>query len=126
MGNRRKMKQSRFYFTVVTVLLVASASCQINQQGSLAGKILDNATKQAVPGASVVFLNRSGIGIITDTLGKFQINNIPTGVYILKISAIGYEEAQVTDVNVTQNKINYLEVEIEEAVQKLSAVTVKT
>jgi hypothetical protein len=120
------MRHFRLGIFPSTIFLVASVSAQINQPGTIAGKILDKSTKQAVPGTSVSLLNKPDVGATTDTSGKFVIASVPSGSYVLNISAIGYQELQITDVNIVQNKITYLEIEIEETAQKLSEVTVKS
>ncbi|MFQ3578729.1 MAG: TonB-dependent receptor [Bacteroidales bacterium] len=55
----------------------------------LTGTVTDE-TNQALPGASVILLPLKEIRI-TDRNGKFFINNLPQGTYIIQISFIGYK-----------------------------------
>jgi iron complex outermembrane receptor protein len=66
---------------------------------SLSGKITDTKTGAALPGASV-FIHDLNKGTIAKTDGSFQINNIPTGKYLVEISYVGYSSsAQTIDIN---------------------------
>jgi len=120
------MKFFKHSFFLLTFFIAATIAGQTNQRGSIEGKLLDKATKQALPGASVILVNGFPNGTTTDTIGHFVINGIATGLYILKISAVGYQEIQITDVNILPNKTNYFEIEVEPVTQRLSEVTVRS
>lgn len=59
-------------------------------QLSVSGKVTDRQTGAALPGASISLVN-SAASAVTDAAGKYRIDNVKPGLYILKISYIGYQ-----------------------------------
>lgn len=55
---------------------------------TISGKVTDNRSN-GIPGASVSVLNTNR-SVLTDSAGNFLINNIPTGNYIIEVTAIGF------------------------------------
>jgi hypothetical protein len=55
----------------------------------LRGNVYDDSTYQPLPGAGIYILG-TNIGGATNINGSYEINNIPPGKYLLKISLIGY------------------------------------
>ena len=89
-------------------------------QNIVAGKVLDAATKQPIPGASVYF-NNTQIGEATNNNGVFKIS--ARRLYSdLVISAVGY---QTTVINIEGNNKNYT-VLLSEQANNLMEVTVST
>jgi len=76
------------------ILLFAStlliAGWTFAQSGSISGRISDNDTYEALPGANVVIKGTSK-GTTTDIDGKFTLGELTPGSYALEISFIGYE-----------------------------------
>lgn len=68
------------------LLLPVLASAQL----SISGKITDQQTGMALPRATVTIVNPY-ISTVADTAGKYRIDNLKSGRYILKISYIGYQ-----------------------------------
>ncbi len=109
---------------VCFILMMLSLTGYAQQTGKLKGKILEQATKQALIGATVILKNTSS-GAVTDTLGEFSINNLSEGNYILEIRIIGFQTKQINDVIITRDKTYYLETELFNATTSLGEVTVK-
>ncbi len=116
------------FFKKITVLvfflITITVSGQTDQSGSLKGKIIDKATKQSLPGASVV-IKDSQNGTSTDDKGVFLLSHIKEGVYTLVVSFIGYQEKTINDVQILRNKTNYMEIEVEETAYLVQDVTVQ-
>lgn len=70
-------------------------------QEPLSGSVTD-ARSNPIAGASVYILNNN-YGTITDAQGKFHLNGLKPGVYIVSISAVGYSGI-TEEVNTTQKK----------------------
>ncbi len=62
---------------------------------TLRGVVTDSLTHDALVGATVVIVG-SQLGRTTNTLGNFEIKNIPLGQSIVKTSYIGYNQKTVT------------------------------
>lgn len=70
--------------------------------GSVTGKIVDSRTNQPVEYATVALYNQANnslvTGTITDGQGKFTIDGLKNGTYILKASFIGYDQLEMRDI----------------------------
>ena len=63
------------------------------QTGNVAGRIVDEVTREPVIGAQVAVAERGGI---TDEGGRFSIEAVPAGVHVLRVVSLGYAEATRT------------------------------
>src|SRR5688572_7608258 len=70
----------------IIFLLISSAAFG---QNSLSGNITDQTTKEALVGVSV-YLPDLRQGAATDELGRYQINNLPRGRFLVQIKLIGF------------------------------------
>jgi iron complex outermembrane recepter protein len=59
-------------------------------QNRISGSVKDSQTGEPLVGANVV-LEGTGRGATVDLSGKFEIRNIPSGSYVLRVSFLGYE-----------------------------------
>ncbi len=95
------------YFSLTLIMLLAFVNtyANIHANGSIAGKIVDSRTGQPVEYATVAIYNQSNnalvTGTITDGEGKFTIDGVKNGTYILKASFIGYDPLEIRDIQVT-------------------------
>jgi len=86
---------SSFYFA-----MLLSMSNLFSQTGSIIGQLTDG--YEPIVGANIILLN-TNIGTTSDFNGRFKLNKIPTGTYVLRISSIGYETKEIT-VDIKSNK----------------------
>lgn len=66
--------------------------------GSISGKIIDSATKQALPYVSIVLKDNGTVvgGGITEDNGSFVIKNLPLKNYAVEIQFMGYKTVNLT------------------------------
>ena len=102
--------------------LVINTSAQSFTQ-TLRGSIIDKETRQPLVGASVLELN-SGKGATTTLEGTFSIEEVPIGRISLKVSYIGYETLQLSNLELSAAKELVLEIELEESVIKGGTVVI--
>ncbi len=74
------------FTALFALLLPVLASAQF----SISGKITNQQTGEALPGATVSLANNT-IRVITDANGKYQVANLRNGPYTIRISYIGYQ-----------------------------------
>lgn len=91
-------------------LSFASLSPVFSQSGgTIKGTITDDVNNQPVPFASVyVKYGESIIGVRCEFDGTFTIKPVPAGTYTLYATCVGYQDIQVTDVVVSQDKITFV------------------
>ena len=81
----------------ITIILAAFLGMIANAQtGIIKGKITDGNDNKAVSGATVSLLLQADSSnvktLLTDSTGRFQIQNLSVDSFIIKISTIGYQE----------------------------------
>jgi len=87
---------------VLTCFSLSAAFAQT--AGTIAGKVTDAKTKDALAGINVLIKGTS-LGAATENDGKYTIRNVPEGVYTIVFSAIGYTPVEATDVKVNANEV---------------------
>ncbi len=79
----------KYFFLFIFQLCLPFLSAQATINGTLV-----DSTLTALPGANVVLLNAADSILVsfsnTDNQGRFQINDVPTGEYLLRCSFLGY------------------------------------
>lgn len=119
------MKKKIIFITGI-VLFSLNLFSQSNNY-SVSGIIQDQSSKQPIEFATVQLLNARDSNVIkttvTDHKGKFILEKIETGDYILRYSFIGYEKT-IMPVTVNQKKENVGTIEIGVSSQNLSNVVV--
>jgi outer membrane receptor protein involved in Fe transport len=82
-------------FSIIPSLVFAAA-------GKIRGQIIDDKTKEALVGASVVIVG-TNYGAVTDVEGNFIILNVPPGTYSLRASFIGYQNTTLSNIKVSED-----------------------
>lgn len=80
----------RSFFTLTCLFATYSLA---SGQNSLAGQVLDSATRQPIAFANVYFANTS-IGTVSNDKGEFLIQGFASGKYDLTVSFVGYRTTQ--------------------------------
>ncbi|MBO4771138.1 MAG: carboxypeptidase regulatory-like domain-containing protein, partial [Bacteroidales bacterium] len=114
------------FLSLTILMLFALVNTYANVlAGTITGKIVDARTGQPVEYATVAVYNQANnslvTGTITDNDGKFSIDGLKNGTYILKASFIGYDPLEIRDIEVTGSvkqlgtiKLSTSDAEIEE------------
>ena len=98
-------------------------------RGNISGKIIDTKTKDGLSYANISLINskwnKEVEGTMSGPNGKFSMNGVLTGNYILKVSYLGYKtkdvEFQITKKN---PDINLKEINLEVSSEMLSEITI--
>ncbi|WP_142682951.1 outer membrane beta-barrel protein [Chitinophaga polysaccharea] len=101
----------RNFFSLMVVLFVASynvnAQTPIPTALKITGKVADIVTGKPIEYASVVLLKQADssmvTGAYTSPAGTFSLNNITPGIYVVRITFMGYEKLEKA-VRVTEGK----------------------
>lgn len=85
-----------------------------SHKGSIKGQVLNKETKAPLIGVNVM-LKDTKFGTATDSDGRFLIENVPVGSYVVQFKYIGYESVKKTDVIIKSNRIAFLNIELSES-----------
>lgn len=91
---------------------------------TIRGTVLDADVGSPLIGASV-FLVEAEQGVSTDSLGRFELKNIPVGRYQLRVSYVGYQALNITELLLESGKEMVLELQLSEVVSDIDAVVVR-
>ncbi len=97
--------------------------------GSVKGKIIDQATQESVPYASIVIKSKADGSIITGGItndnGNFEVKDIPGQPIIFEVQYIGYElHSQDLLLTKLNNNINLDTIAIKEEAEALDGITI--
>lgn len=84
------------------ILFFAAAIIMADEYGTITGQITDSQTGQPIIGATVLLVGTNR-GAQTDADGKFTIKRVPPGSYAVKITAVGYQELELKDVQINSD-----------------------
>ncbi|HUM48002.1 MAG TPA: von Willebrand factor type A domain-containing protein, partial [Chitinophagales bacterium] len=120
------MRKLLFTSKLILWMLLLMAFAQNEGTGILRGRVYDAATKEAIPFANIVLeMNgqQKGFGE-TDDSGIYTIQPIPSGIYDLKVSYLGYKPVLMKGVMITADKITYKDFAMNSALETLKDVVV--
>lgn len=108
---------------ILILILYFTTSIAFSQTGVIRGKVTDKQSEKPIVGANVQ-LAGTETAQITDDEGNFKLSEVPLGRQAVIISYIGYEDATISEIEVTTGKDNILSVAISEKFNTLSEVTI--
>lgn len=110
----------------ICLLFTASFSLAYAQgNGKLTGKITDQKTGEALIGASIL-VEGTQKGAATNVNGEYIINDIAAGTHSVLVRYVGYQNKQISDVEIKAGQPTTLNIVLTEAAtQQLAAVTVR-
>jgi len=94
--------------------------------GALKGRVLDNENGEPIPFAKVIVKKNNEIigGANTDFDGKYLIKPIPSGSYVVEVKNVGYSNNRVTGVKINDNKITFIDFDLNSEVEMLQEIQV--
>lgn len=93
------------------------------QTGIVKGKVLDKRTQEPIPFASVM-LEKGAIqisGTASDFDGKFKLQNLPSGSFMLRSMAVGYKPCEIDQVVVLIDSVLTYVLELELRTEPLTS-----
>ena len=93
--------------------------------GVVKGEITDAATGEMLPAATISLVGTK-LGAIADEEGKFTINKVPSGIYSIRVTLIGYREKALSDIVVSPARPADIKTELYQATINLNRSTVVT
>ncbi len=112
----------KFFKSFLIVLFFSQAAFS---QGIIRGKVINPVNNDPVAYANVLILNTE-LGAITDEDGSYEIREIPSGLYNIRASFVGFKSSTRFEVQVSLAKPMQLDFELEEETSDLSEVVVSS
>ena len=113
-----------YYFFVLNVINLYNQESGAVATGKILGQVINKSTQQPQQSITVRVLNTK-FGAFTDSKGRFQINNVPNGVYSVQFTGVGYETYVQTDVEVNSAMPRTIEVELKDKIIELPGAEVR-
>ncbi|MFH1000943.1 MAG: TonB-dependent receptor, partial [Bacteroidota bacterium] len=114
-------KNSKQWFIMIAFMFTALFSSA--QSATLEGRVYNTISNEPLSFANVVIWG-TNIGSITDIDGKFTFFGLEPGFVKMAVSSIGYETKISDEIMITNAKKAYIEIGMEESVQKIEEVKV--
>ena len=95
------MRGTATVFCVISWLLAAGVSTA--WAGVISGSVKDEKSGEALVGAGVSVVGTK-LGGVTDLDGKYAIQNVPAGVYSIRVLYSGYSQKVLAGITVTGNE----------------------
>lgn len=111
-----------------TFILLAFSTLLFSQHTqTVKGWVLDDASGQPIPYASVILLNTTPLmGAVSDSTGNFVIDRVPVGRYDVQVSHLNYTGAILREVVVSSAKQTQVQARLKENVSALDEVIIRT
>lgn len=113
-----------FRLAMVALLLLTFSSAMAGTTGKIAGRVLDQETKEPLPGVSVQIVGTT-TGAATNIQGEFFIVNVPPGKHTLKASLVGYGPVEVQNVVVSVDLTTDIDFELSTQTIDMGTITVE-
>ena len=98
---------------VLAATPLASLRAQDATTGAMSGQAVDKNTKEGLPGVNIVFKG-TYYGAATDVDGKYLIQRINPGTYVVEVRLLGYKVVQYPAVKIVEGETTHLDFELEE------------
>jgi len=107
----------------IAVLFLSIASAQSNL--SLDGQIYDKNDGSAISNATIEIIDL-GTKTKSNNLGSFAFKNVPTGLYSIKITAVGYDDTTLNHLDIKPDITQRVTIKMSERVYELGKIVVRS
>jgi hypothetical protein len=99
-----------FMKRLAAFVLALTSILSFGQIGVIKGHITNRDGKMGFPGLEVTILKGDSLvtGTVTNQNGDFEINQVKSGTYNLKLQFLGFRERIIRDIKIYENRIEVL------------------
>jgi len=117
------MTRKIFFISLMLSIHLGLVAQSLTQ--TIKGQIVDQQSKAAIVGATVMVANSQPIlGSVTDLDGYYKISNVPLGRHTLIFSSVGYSSKSIPNILVGSGKEVVMDMSLIESLEELEAVEV--
>lgn len=106
------------------IIVFTFHSLTFAQNGQVQGRVIDQTNNEPLPFANVI-VKGTTIGATTDFEGRFLITGLSPGFIVLEATYVGYKNTTSAEVQVTNSKVEFIEIRMQNAGIALQEVEVK-
>ena len=88
------------------------------------GRVRDQDAEKLIPGVMVIVIG-TGIGCATDSLGRYHITDIRTGVYDIRFQMIGYQTKTITRVTILPDFKTRVDATLKQSVVEMEPIEIR-
>jgi hypothetical protein len=119
-----KIRICKAYSLLVALTVIfAPLTAVLGQNGVVKGRIFNEFSNEPLE-FGTVFLQGTNYGGYTDSLGRFEIKNIPAGLYNLEARYTGFEPKIIYEVQITNSKPYVVEIAMLEGANETDSVVI--
>ncbi|MDP2890791.1 MAG: TonB-dependent receptor [Bacteroidota bacterium] len=108
---------------LLVIILISYQTALQAQQATLKGRVFDAVSNEPLPFVNVIVTGTT-IGTATDIDGNFQLVGLSPGFVRIQASFVGYQSALSAQIEVSNAKVAFLEIQMEQTDTKIEEVTV--
>ncbi len=116
------MKKINYILLFIYLLLSLSISVSA-QNGIVKGRVYDYINNEPLPFVNVI-VSGTAIVAVSDIDGNFSITGLQNGFVQLRATSVGYESTQSDEIQVTNAKVAYVEIAMQQSTKNLQEVVV--
>lgn len=109
---------------LIFLIVLTFHSVTFAQNGQVQGRVIDQTNNEPLPFANVI-VKGTTIGATTDFEGRFLITGLNPGFIVLEATYVGYKNTTSAEVQVTNSKVEFIEIRMQNAGIALQEVEVK-
>ncbi|WP_439183734.1 TonB-dependent receptor [Carboxylicivirga taeanensis] len=111
------------YRILTLLVLVFITHSFVAQNATLKGVVKDKYTNEPIPFVNIVVYGTT-TGTVTDSVGRFELQNLQPGFIQVQASSIGYKPFITEELNISQVRNNFIEIGLETSSETLGEVQV--
>lgn len=109
---------------LAAVLLAAAPLAAQGPTGVIAGRVVNATTEAPIPDARVMVVG-TDLAVAASPDGRFRLPEVPAGLRVLRVTAIGFEPLALPDVVVSPGRPATVELRLRPTVTELDELTVR-
>ncbi|HMN89526.1 MAG TPA: TonB-dependent receptor [Saprospiraceae bacterium] len=120
---------SRFFHLTIVIVMLSGVCLSVpvfaQKAGIIKGRVTNKINNEPIPFANVL-VEESGKGAVTDDNGYYEIDGLAPGLYNLRVTFLGFNDENISEVQVTRSKPAEVNVTLQENIRQLTEVVVRT
>ncbi len=114
------------HYILLILVFISSISVAQKPTNTIRGRVLDQNSRISLEGVYVSITDSEQKTKIftTDSLGNFEFENVPIGLFTVLVRQIGYDTKELTNLYLGSAKENWLKIQLTEKITALDSVVI--